>query len=158
MHIHPHCPPHPNSHTHTYKHSYPTCLTQVVQALLIDREEANGGPILRTHVGDGGPVSNGQCCYPWTKELHKLAHHADLTQVLSKRMTTATQTCPLLMMTQVLRKRVTTATQTCPPHRSDTCAVKENDYSYANSPIAHDDKGAVKENDRSYRNSATGPI
>ena len=115
-----HTPPLPSSsqltHTHTYKHSYPTCLTQVVQALLIDREEANGGPILRTHVGDGGPVSNGQCCYPWTKELHKLAHHADLTQVLSKRMTTAIQTCPLLMMTQVLRKRVTTATQTCPPH------------------------------------------
>lgn len=62
--------------------SFLTCLPKVVQAVLVDREEADSGSVLWTHVGDSGSVGNRQGCHSRAKKLHKLSHNSDLPQVL----------------------------------------------------------------------------
>lgn len=64
-----------------------TCLLEVLEAHFIDREEAYSGTILRTHVGDGSSVSNGELRDTWTIELDKFPHNSDLTQMLLIRYT-----------------------------------------------------------------------
>ena len=59
-----------------------TSLVEVLEAHVVHREEPNSGPILRAHVGYGGPVSYGQLGHTRTKELHKLVDHTHLTKVL----------------------------------------------------------------------------
>ena len=58
------------------------CLFEVLEAHFIHREEAYGGTIFRTHVGDGSSVSNRELCDTRTIELHKLSHNTNLTQML----------------------------------------------------------------------------
>ena len=59
-----------------------TCLIKVLEAHFIDRKEAHRGTILRTHVGDGCSVSNGELCHSGSKELHKFTNYTYLTQIL----------------------------------------------------------------------------
>ena len=57
-------------------------MREVAQGLLVDREEAAGGPVLGGHVGDGRPVGHAQTGEPRTEVLHEPAHHADAAQQL----------------------------------------------------------------------------
>ena len=60
-----------------------TGLLQVLDADVVHGEEGGGGAVLGTHVGDGGAVGDGQLGHAGAEELHELAHHAHLAQVLS---------------------------------------------------------------------------
>ncbi len=60
----------------------PACLSKVGDTGLIHREEADSSSVLWTHVRNGGSVCDGQLGHAGTKELHKLTHHSDLTQML----------------------------------------------------------------------------
>lgn len=62
-----------------------TCLLQVADADGVHGEESRRGTVLRAHVGNGGPVGDGQLGHTRPKELHKLAHHAHLPQVLQSQ-------------------------------------------------------------------------
>lgn len=59
-----------------------TCLLQVLNADIVHGEESCRGSVLRTHVGDGGSVSNGQLSHARAEELHKLPDDSHLSQVL----------------------------------------------------------------------------
>lgn len=59
-----------------------TCLSEVLQTFLVHREETDSGSILGAHIGNGGPVSDGELGNPRAEKLHKLPHHPDLSQVL----------------------------------------------------------------------------
>lgn len=59
-----------------------TCLLEVLNADVIHREESCCGSVLRTHVGDGGSVGDGQLSHSGTEELHELSYDAHLPQVL----------------------------------------------------------------------------
>lgn len=59
-----------------------TCLLEVLQAVDIYREEAHSGPILGAHVGNGGPVSNGELFHSGAEEFHELSHDSQLTEML----------------------------------------------------------------------------
>ena len=70
-------------HDAEYEISYvPAGLLQVIQTSLINREEANGGSILRTHVCDCGSVSDTKFAHARPEELDELANDADLSEVL----------------------------------------------------------------------------
>jgi hypothetical protein len=58
---------------------------EVGQGLLVDREVAHGGTVLRRHVGDGRAVGHGQIVEAPAVELHELAHHALLPEQLGDR-------------------------------------------------------------------------
>lgn len=60
-----------------------TGLLQVLNADVVHREERCRGSILWAHVGDGGPVGDGQLSNTWAEKLHKLSHDAHLAQVLT---------------------------------------------------------------------------
>ena len=62
-----------------------TCLLKVFECDMVDREEADGGIVFGTHVGDGGPVWDRQLGHAGTKKLHKLPSYARLTKVLRWR-------------------------------------------------------------------------
>ena len=53
---------------------------QVVDGLLVDREDRAGGAELRRHVADGGAVSQRDFLHAVAVELHKLLHDAVLTK------------------------------------------------------------------------------
>lgn len=59
-----------------------TCLLEVLNADVIHREESCCGSVLRTHVGDGGSVGDGQLSHSGTEELHEPSYDAHLPQVL----------------------------------------------------------------------------
>ena len=48
---------------------------QIVQRLLVDVEHRRRGPIFRAHVGDGGPVADGQAVGALAEEFQPGAHH-----------------------------------------------------------------------------------
>ena len=52
--------------------SWATAEAQVVEGLVVDREEAASGAVLRRHVGDGGPVGQGQGSKPSPKNSTNL--------------------------------------------------------------------------------------
>ena len=108
---------------HTHTHIPLTCLPQVQQALLVDGEEAGGGAVLWAHVGDGGPVRNGQRCHPGPEELHKLAHHPNLTQVLRERQNDITNLPTTLIWRRCCARDKTTSSQTCLPYHPDLTQV-----------------------------------
>ncbi len=56
--------------------------TQIIQGLIINGEQAAGGAILRSHVGDSGAIGQRQLCHPRTIKLDKFPHHAVLAQHL----------------------------------------------------------------------------
>lgn len=62
----------------------PTCLSQVDRRGLVEREEADRGPVLGAHVGYGGPVSDRQGLHPGAEELDELSDHSVLAQVLQE--------------------------------------------------------------------------
>ncbi len=49
---------------------------EVIDRLVVDREEAHGGAVFGGHVGDGGAIGQGQCLRARTEELHELADHS----------------------------------------------------------------------------------
>src|SRR5258708_39837032 len=55
---------------------------QGAQALFVNREDAAGGSILGSHVGDGSAIGEWQVLQPGAKVLDKLADHAVLAQHL----------------------------------------------------------------------------
>ena len=57
-------------------------LGQIVDGVVIDREESAGRAILRRHVADGGAVLDGQVVEAGAEELDELADHAALAQHL----------------------------------------------------------------------------
>lgn len=59
-----------------------TGLLQVLNANIVHREERCRGSVLRTHVGNGGSISDGQLSHTGAKKLHKLPHYTHLTEVL----------------------------------------------------------------------------
>ncbi len=58
---------------------------EVLDRLLINREEATGRPVFRCHVGDRCPVGDAQLGHPVAKELDELLNHAVGTQHLGHR-------------------------------------------------------------------------
>lgn len=62
----------------------PTSLRQVQHAHVINREKPHCGPILWTHVGNGGSIRDGELGNAWAKEFDKFSHNANLTKVLWK--------------------------------------------------------------------------
>ena len=56
--------------------------TEVVQRLLIDREDAAGCAVLRCHVGDGGAIGEGKLLQSRPEEFDELADDAVLAQHL----------------------------------------------------------------------------
>ncbi len=58
---------------------------QVLDRLLVDREEAAGGAVLRGHVPDRRPVGERETCEPVAEVLDELADDAGLTQDLGHR-------------------------------------------------------------------------
>lgn len=60
-------------------------MLKVLQCDVIHREKANGGVVLRAHVGNGGPVSGRELRDPRAKELHKFARDACLAKVLGRK-------------------------------------------------------------------------
>ncbi len=55
---------------------------EVVDGLVVDREEAAGGAVFGGHVGDGGAVGERQRVEAGAVELDELVHHAELAQHL----------------------------------------------------------------------------
>ena len=55
---------------------------EVVDGLVVDREEAHGGAVFRGHVGDRRAVGQGQRRGAFAEELDELAHHLGLAQHL----------------------------------------------------------------------------
>lgn len=51
----------------------------------VDGEEADGGVVLRAHVGDGGPVRSRQLGDSGSEELNEPPSDASLPQVLRKQ-------------------------------------------------------------------------
>ena len=58
-----------------------TGLSQVGQTGLIDWEVANSGPVLWTHVGNGGAIGNGQLIHSRAEELDELPHDSSLSEM-----------------------------------------------------------------------------
>ncbi len=58
---------------------------EVVDGLLVHREEAHGGTVLGCHVADGRPVRQRQGARALAEELHELAHHLVAAQDLGHR-------------------------------------------------------------------------
>ena len=50
--------------------------SQIIQRLLIYRENAAGGAVLGRHVADGGAVCQRQFLKSGAEKFHELAHHA----------------------------------------------------------------------------------
>ncbi len=55
---------------------------QVVARDGVDGEDRAGGPVLRTHIADGGPVGQRHVGHPGTEEFDEFADHAGTTQQL----------------------------------------------------------------------------
>src|SRR5690242_14113838 len=55
---------------------------QVLERFRVHRENAAGGTVLRGHVADRRAVGEGQVRDPRAVELHELAHHALLPELL----------------------------------------------------------------------------
>ena len=64
----------------------PTCFPEVCDTAVVHWEKSNGSTVFRAHIGDGGTVSYGQLGHSRTKELYKLAHDSNLSQMLKKNM------------------------------------------------------------------------
>ncbi|MNP02898.1 hypothetical protein D3C76_947630 [compost metagenome] len=58
---------------------------EVVEGLLVDEEHGRGGAILRRHVGDGGPIAEGEGGGALAMELQVGADHLLLAQELGER-------------------------------------------------------------------------
>lgn len=58
---------------------------EVVDGLLVHREEAHGGTVLGCHVADGRPVRQRQGARALAEELHELAHHLVAAQDFGHR-------------------------------------------------------------------------
>ena len=60
----------------------PAGALEVLDGLVVDREEAHGRAVLRGHVGHGGAVGHGQAGHALAEELDELADHLLLAQDL----------------------------------------------------------------------------
>ena len=63
----------------------PARQAQVVQCLLINGEESDGGAIFRCHIGHGCPISQGERIQPGAEELHELLNDTHLAKYLRDR-------------------------------------------------------------------------
>lgn len=63
-----------------------TCLLEVLNTDVVHREESCCSSILRTHVGDGGSVSDGQLSNTGAVKLYELSHDTHLPQVLTAQV------------------------------------------------------------------------